>query len=35
MAERGRKLLNDALDGGWDDYAARVRRLRQQTANED
>jgi len=35
MAERGRKLLPEALDGGWEDYAARVRRLRQQTTNEE
>jgi hypothetical protein len=35
MAERGRKLLNEALDDGWEDYAARVRRLRQQTTNEE
>jgi hypothetical protein len=35
MAERGRKLLNEALDGGWEAYAARVRRLRQQSTNEE
>jgi hypothetical protein len=35
MAERGRKLLNEALDGGWEDYAARVRHLRHQTTNEE
>jgi hypothetical protein len=35
MAERGRKLLNEALDGGWEAYAALARGRRQQATNEE
>jgi hypothetical protein len=35
MAERGRKLLNEALDGNWEAYAARVRHRRHQATNEE
>jgi hypothetical protein len=35
MAERGRKLLNEALDGDWEAYASRVRHRRHQATNEE
>lgn len=34
MAERGRKLLNEALDGSWEAYADRARSFRQQSTDE-